>query len=100
MHREIIIIAAAIMAASACMAGGVKIENPKARASREKDAAIAANTNTAVSFAALYADYKAANSTSKREAVLEKVLAKLAGLETIEAESKAKVKSNAVKGRE
>lgn len=95
--RRNIIISVAIMAASACMAGGVKIDNPQARASREKDAAITANTNTAVSFASLYADYKAANSTSKREAVLDKMLRKLAGIETVEAEQKKKAREERVK---
>lgn len=87
MHRNTII-AGLILCAVSCYAGPEKIINQQAKAAREREQAIAANTNTAVSFAALYADYKAANSTSKREAVLDRMLAKLAGIEVIEAEAK------------
>lgn len=91
--RRNIIISVAIMAASVALGGGVKIDNPQARANREKDAAIKANTNTAVTFATLYADYKAAKNTSQREAVMDRILAKLAGVEAIEAEQKQKQKA-------
>lgn len=96
--KAVMILLTAVVAAI-CSAGPIKLDQGKV------DAAVVAikknnSTSTRVPFAALLADYKAAKNTADREAVLEKVLAKLAGLEVIEADSKAKAKADAVKGRE
>ena len=98
--RRNAIIAGLILCAVVGYAGPEKISNPQARAARETALAVKADPKAAVTYATLHADYKAAKNAQAREAVIERVLAKLAGLEVIEAESKAKAKADAVKGKE
>lgn len=91
MHRNAII-AGLILCAVACYAGPEKISNPQAKAARETARAVKADPKAAVTCATLHADYKAAKNATQRDAVIERVLAKLAGIEVIEADVKAKQK--------
>ena len=90
--RRNVIIAGMILCAVAGYAGPEKISNPQAKAARETAKAVASDPKAAVTYATLHADYKAAKNAQAREAVVERVLRKLAGIEAIEAEQKRKEK--------
>lgn len=71
--RRDIIIAIGIMAASACMAGGVKLDNPQATQKREVAAAMATN----VSLDALSAEIRAANNATKLQSAMLKLVGRM-----------------------
>lgn len=86
-----------ILMATMAIAGPRDISNPVAASKQKVDAAISTNATTSVTYATLYAEWRAANNQTKKDAVVGKLFAKLAGIETIEANQKKNNKANAGK---